>query len=70
MSVCSYMLVVFERDNPVSLRAGFKYILMTHAATAAMFIAAIVIWHFGATHSFSFDIARQTMTHFLQAIRR
>ncbi len=61
MSVASYTLVVFERRNPVSLRAGFKYILMTHAATAAMFIAAILLWHYGHTHSFTFASCKEAL---------
>lgn len=61
MSVSAYALVVFERRNPVSLRAGFKFIIMTHAATAAMFIAAILLWHYGGTHSFTFTSAKQAL---------
>jgi hydrogenase-4 component B len=59
MTVCSYFLVIFEKQSPAVQRAGFKYLVMTHAATALMLIAVIALWHYG--HSFSFDAARTTM---------
>jgi hydrogenase-4 component B len=78
MSVSSYALVVFERENPVNLRAGLKYIVMTHTATAAMFVAFIVLWQQGSPHSFSFAhartalaqlaVAKPLLTHILLAL--
>ncbi|NIN55225.1 proton-conducting transporter membrane subunit, partial [Hydrogenophaga sp.] len=59
MTVCSYFLVIFEEQVPAVQRAGFKYLVMTHAATALMLIAVIALWGYG--HSFSFDAARATM---------
>ena len=61
MTLCSYFLVIFEKDNPVSLRAGLKYIIVTHAATALMLIAIIVLWKAGGSHSFSFAAAKVGM---------
>ncbi|MBE9565762.1 MAG: hypothetical protein IMF16_03305, partial [Proteobacteria bacterium] len=61
MTLCSYFLVIFEKDNPVSLRAGFKYIVVTHAATALMMIAIIVLWKAGGSHSFSFAASKVGM---------
>jgi len=61
MTLCSYFLVIFEKDNPVSLRAGFKYIVVTHAATALMLIAIIVLWKAGGSHSFSFAASKVGM---------
>lgn len=51
MTLTSYLLVIFEREKKVNLKAGFKYFLLTHIGTACMFIAAIVLW----TQSKSFD---------------
>lgn len=50
MTLTSYLLVIFEREQKVNLKAGFKYFLLTHIGTACMVIAAIVLW----THSKSF----------------
>lgn len=61
MTLASYFLVIFERENPVSLRAGFKYFLITHVATALMFAAAIITWQAGTVHGFGFVYAREAM---------
>jgi len=55
MTLTSYALVVFERGNAVSLRAGFVYFLVTHVATACLIIAAIILYvKTPAPHSFGF----------------
>jgi len=51
MTLASYLLVIFEREQKVNLKAGFKYFLLTHIGTACMFMAAIILW----TQSNSFD---------------
>ena len=43
MTLTSYFLVIYEKEDPVCLRAGLKYFIMTHIGTAAMFIAAIML---------------------------
>ncbi len=43
MTLSSYFLVTYEKEDPVNLRAGFKYFLMTHIGTAAMFIGALIL---------------------------
>lgn len=53
MTLVSYFLVTFESSDPRAVRAGFKYFIMTHIATAGLLIAAIVLWR--ATGSFSFE---------------
>lgn len=63
MTLASYALVIFERDKKENLRAGFKYFLMTHIATALMFIAAIILYVHG--HSFGFETMRKTLTDML-----
>ncbi|HSW38935.1 MAG TPA: proton-conducting transporter membrane subunit [Acidobacteriota bacterium] len=56
MTLTSYALVVFERGNPVNLRAGFVYFLATHITTACLIIAAIILYTgTPAPHSFGFD---------------
>ncbi|MFH1231066.1 MAG: proton-conducting transporter membrane subunit [Planctomycetota bacterium] len=52
MTLTSYFLVIFEKENPDVLRAGFKYFIMTHIGTAFMFMAGIILQSY--TGSFSF----------------
>ena len=54
MTLSSYTLVIFDRKRKERLRAGFKYFLMTHIATACMFLAAIILYTYGR-ESFNFD---------------
>jgi hydrogenase-4 component B len=56
MTLTSYFLVVFETDNPTSLKAGFKYFVMTHIATACLIAAFLVLRLRGG--SFGFDAGR------------
>ena len=67
MTVCSYFLVIFEKENSVNLRAGFKYLVVTHVATVCMFIAAIVLWHTARPHSFSFASCGEAMAALAQS---
>jgi len=67
MTVCSYFLVIFEKENPLHLRAGFKYLVVTHVATVCMFIAAIVLWHTATPHSFSFASSGKAMAALAQS---
>jgi hydrogenase-4 component B len=61
MTVCSYFLVVYEKENPVSLRAGLKYVVVTHVATLLMLIGAVVLWHTAEPHSFSFAASAEAL---------
>jgi hydrogenase-4 component B len=61
MTVCSYFLVVYEKENPVSLRAGLKYVVTTHVATLLMLIGAVVLWHTAEPHSFSFAASAEAL---------
>ena len=67
MTLASYFLVVFERENATSLRAGFKYFLITHAASALMFAAAIITWKSGMLREFNFATAQLSMENMAQA---
>jgi len=61
MTICSYFLVIYEKENPVSLRAGLKYLIVTHVATILMLVAVIVVWHTADSHSFSFAASAQAL---------
>ena len=59
MTLASYVLVVFETGNPTNLRAGIKYFVMTHVATACMLVAAILLWR--QAGSFGFEALRPAL---------
>jgi len=61
MTLCSYFLVIYDKENATSLRAGIKYLIVTHAATIFMIIAAIALWHAATPHSFSFAASKQAI---------
>ncbi|MDH7602715.1 MAG: proton-conducting transporter membrane subunit, partial [Armatimonadota bacterium] len=52
MTLASYLLVVFKKEDPIVQRASLKYFIMTHVASVGLLVAAIVLWH--KTGSFSF----------------
>jgi NADH:ubiquinone oxidoreductase subunit 5 (subunit L)/multisubunit Na+/H+ antiporter MnhA subunit len=62
MTLASWALVVYRRRDPAALRGGFKYFLITHIATAGMFVGAFVVWR--QTGSFSFEQMRTTLAAF------
>ncbi len=43
MTLTSYFLVVFEKEDHDILQAGLKYFVMTHVGTAAMFVGTILL---------------------------
>ncbi len=53
MTLTSYVLVIFNKDQAERTRAGFKYFFMTHVATALMFIGAIIVYQQSRSFSFS-----------------
>ena len=64
MTLASYFLVTHERSDPEAVRAGFRYFIMTHVATAGLLVAAVVLWR--ATGAFTFEahsqgLAQQTV---------
>ncbi len=56
MSVSSYVLVVFEHEEPANRRAGFLYLLMAHVGALAILLAFGVLAGFGG--GFTFDAMR------------
>ncbi len=56
MSLVSFFLVIHDHERPETRRAGFLYLVMTHAGTGFLLAAFLVL--FRATGSFSFDAFR------------
>ncbi len=56
MSLASYFLVVFDRNEARNVRAGFLYLLMTQLGT--VFVAIALLLAYQATGSFDFDVWR------------
>jgi len=65
MTFASYLLVIFEREKKVNLKAGFKYFLLTHIGTACMIIAAIILWT--QSKSFGFHELRGAFETYLSS---
>lgn len=61
MTICSYFLVIYEKENPIALRAGLKYLIVTHVATIFMLVAIVVLWNSGESRSFSFAASAQAL---------
>lgn len=58
MSLSSYFLVIYEHKTPSVVAAGTLYFIMTHAGTACLTLAVILLYTF--TGSFDFSVIRQT----------
>jgi hydrogenase-4 component B len=52
MTLTSYALVVYDRTDPQAVRAGFKYFLITHIATALLFVASMILFSYSGSFSF------------------
>lgn len=53
MSIASYFLVVYDRNDEANVKAGFLYLVMTHVGTAFIIIAFLFMYKF--TGSFDFE---------------
>jgi hydrogenase-4 component B len=53
MTLASFFLVIFERENRAAQRAGLKYFVITHAATFCMTAAALILWTKSGSFAFS-----------------
>lgn len=53
MSVASYFLVVYDRNNEANLKAGFLYLVMTHIGTVFIIVAFLLLYK--VTGSFEFE---------------
>ncbi|MCX6755373.1 MAG: proton-conducting transporter membrane subunit [Candidatus Nomurabacteria bacterium] len=59
MSLASYFLVVYDRNDEENIKAGFLYFIMTHVGTAFIILALLLLYKF--TGSFDFDIVKSNM---------
>lgn len=56
MSLVSYFLVVFDSEHEKSIKAGTVYIVMTHAGTAFLVAAFLLMYQY--SHSFDFAVIK------------
>jgi hydrogenase-4 component B len=56
MTLASFFLVVFEREDRAAQRAGLKYFVVNQAAALGMLAVAVVLWR--SAGSFHFDALR------------
>jgi hydrogenase-4 component B len=56
MTLASFFLVVFEREDGAAQRAGLKYFVVNQAAALGMLAVAVVLWR--SAGSFHFDALR------------
>lgn len=56
MSLASYFLVIYDRNDKNNVRAGFLYFIMTHIGTAFIILAFLLFYKF--TGSFDFDVIK------------
>ena len=57
MSLVSYFLVVFDSEHERSVKAGTIYIVMTHAGTAFLVAAFLIMFQYA--HSFDFSAIKE-----------
>lgn len=53
MSLASYFLVIYEKDEPKNIQAGLLYFVMTHIGTVFITLAFLLLYR--ATGSFDFE---------------
>jgi hydrogenase-4 component B len=56
MSVTSYFLVVYDRNDESNVKAGFLYLIMTHVGTAFIILSFLLFYKF--TGSFDFETVK------------
>jgi hydrogenase-4 component B len=56
MSVASYFLVIYDRDDEKNVKAGFLYLIMTHVGTIFIIIALLIAYK--ATGTFDFNLLK------------
>jgi hydrogenase-4 component B len=64
MTLTSFFLVVFEKENPVSQKAGLKYFVVNQGAALAMLAAGLILWR--VSGSFHFGALRQALGQLLE----
>ena len=61
MTLSSWALVVYERENKESLKAGLLYFIVTHLATGCLILAAVILYPSTAGPSFGFANLRTAL---------
>ena len=61
MAVSSYLLVTFYRDQPASLEAGVKYLILGALSTGVLVYG--IAWIYGATGAMTFDGIATALTN-------
>lgn len=59
MSLASYFLVIYENKEKENIKAGTLYFIMTHAGTAFIMLAFMLLY--SATGSFDFGVMKQNI---------
>jgi len=67
MSVVSYFLVIYDRNDEKNIKAGFLYLVMTHIATAFIVFAFLLLYKF--TGSFDFDAIKSGVSLIPSAVK-
>jgi hydrogenase-4 component B len=65
MTLTSWALVVYERENRESLKAGLIYFIVTHIAAGCLILGAVVLYSYTEDHSFRFDGLRASLASLL-----
>lgn len=58
MSIASYFLVIYDRDENENVKAGFLYLVMTYVGTAFIIVSLLLLFKF--TGSFDFGIIKSS----------
>ncbi len=56
MSLASYFLVIYDRNDPKNIKAGSLYFIMTHIGTAFIMLAFLLLYRY--TGSFDFGVIK------------
>jgi hydrogenase-4 component B len=64
MTLTSFFLVVFEKENPACQKAGLKYFVVNQGAALAMLAAGLILWR--VSGSFHFEALRQALGQLLE----
>ena len=67
MSLASYFLVIFDKDNRDSIKSGYLYFIMTHIG--AMFILFAIFLLYKYTGSFDFTVIKQQFSTIPQLVQ-
>ncbi|MFA6963335.1 MAG: hydrogenase 4 subunit B [Patescibacteria group bacterium] len=59
MSLASYFLVIYEKNEIKNIQAGFLYFIMTHVGTAFIILAFLLLYR--STGSFDFEVIKNNI---------